>query len=203
MFFLLRQLPAHERRITLATKCTLLRIGLTPIIIMTMIFDSWYLAFFLLSIAAITDFLDGEIARMQDEKTMLGALLDPIADKMLIVGCFVTFSCLHMTHFVMPTWFIALLIIKELLQCCGTVMVYQWCGSLYIQPTVLGKGAMAFQIGVVMWVSMCQAIGWAPVKTYTAVLVFLIAMIMVALLHYAYIGGQLICGVLKNIGDRV
>src|SRR3569832_26458 len=68
------------------------RIAVTPLIAALPFFDSWALrlvAFILFLIAAITDYVDGKLARSRKEETDLGRLLDPLADKALLVGTFV------------------------------------------------------------------------------------------------------------------
>lgn len=203
MFFLLNQLPLHERRLTISTFLTITRILLTPIIVLTMVQGYWHPSVLLLTAAGVTDFLDGELARIRDERTMLGALLDPLADKVLMISCFMTLFVLRLPHFILPSWFVVLLLVKELIQVIGSVMVFYFCGYMYVQPTWLGKSTMALQLGTVLWILLCQVCGWAPVKTYEVVIVILMILVIGALLQYAYVGKQLMVGLIKNIGDRV
>lgn len=86
MLNFLRNLPPSEKRITVSTALTLARIALVPFIVTAMIGDRWGLACALFIIAAITDALDGALARWRNEQTFLGASLDPLADKFLIVA---------------------------------------------------------------------------------------------------------------------
>src|SRR5712691_2379042 len=68
------------------------RIVVTPLIAILPFANSWNLrlaAFVLFTLAAITDYIDGHLARSRKEETDLGRLLDPLADKLLLVGTFV------------------------------------------------------------------------------------------------------------------
>jgi CDP-diacylglycerol--glycerol-3-phosphate 3-phosphatidyltransferase len=76
------------------------RIVVTPLVAVLPMFNSWTLrlaAFVLFLIAAITDYVDGHLARSRKEETDLGKLLDPLADKMLLVGTFVPMFLLAKT----------------------------------------------------------------------------------------------------------
>jgi len=76
------------------------RIVVTPLVAVLPMFNSWTLrlaAFVLFLIAAITDYVDGHLARSRKEETDLGRLLDPLADKMLLVGTFVPMFLLAKT----------------------------------------------------------------------------------------------------------
>src|SRR5882724_10959589 len=81
-------IPAHEKRMTIATLCTIARILLTPMIVLAMMSGQWTGACALFICAALTDFFDGFLARYCNQKTFLGACLDPIADKFLLISCF-------------------------------------------------------------------------------------------------------------------
>jgi CDP-diacylglycerol--glycerol-3-phosphate 3-phosphatidyltransferase len=98
---------------TLPTKLTCLRLVLT-FVIMALLFvpgpaaKAWALGLFLL--AAATDWLDGELARRWGQISPLGALLDPIADKVLVLGLFLAFVQLR----VIPAWMVLIILLREL-----------------------------------------------------------------------------------------
>src|SRR5262245_17807351 len=77
-FQLFKKLPAHEKKITFSTALTILRFILIPFIVGAMIMNAWHTAFILFVIAAITDVLDGWLARWMNQRTFLGAALDPL-----------------------------------------------------------------------------------------------------------------------------
>jgi phosphatidylglycerophosphate synthase len=90
---LFRQLPQSQKKVTLSSYITMLRIVLTPVIVYMMMQSEWGAAGIVFVIAALTDMLDGTLARLRNEKTFLGACLDPIADKILIVsGAFAVYQ---------------------------------------------------------------------------------------------------------------
>src|SRR4051812_39713007 len=104
---------------------TVARIAATPLIAVLPLADSWTLrlaAFVLFALAAITDYIDGYLARSRKQETDLGRLLDPLADKLLLVGTFVPMYILasrfpFMTvvgNVGLPWWVLAIVLGREL-----------------------------------------------------------------------------------------
>lgn len=123
--------------LTIASYVTLLRIVLTPIIIVSMMHGLWLTSIIVFVIALLTDVLDGFIARRFNQQSSVGQVLDPIADKILFGSVMITF--LFMTT--MPWWIARLLwflIIKEMILLGGGGVL--WFGfKKFIQPSVLSR----------------------------------------------------------------
>src|SRR3990167_8993776 len=117
----LQQLPDREKKLTLSSWLTIARIALTPVIVIGMIKQWWGVASILFAVACITDMLDGNLARLRNEQTLLGACLDPIADKVLILSCFFTLAFVQSPLFAIPKWFVFLVLVKELLLIIGAI----------------------------------------------------------------------------------
>src|SRR5690349_20790870 len=101
-----RRLPEAEKRITIPTLFTILRIVLVPIIVGAMVAGWWGCAFLFFVVACLTDVIDGLLARLLNEKTLFGAFLDPIADKLLLISCFFTLAFVTTPLFLIPRWFV-------------------------------------------------------------------------------------------------
>ncbi len=187
-FQLFKKLPAHEKKITLSTALTILRLLLIPCIVSAMVMDAWHTAFILFVIAAITDVLDGWLARWMNQRTFLGAALDPLADKLLIIAVFSTLAFVQSPLFVIPRWFVILVLLKEVLQIIGAVFIYCKNGHLTIAPTQLGKWTMVAQTTFIMWLFSCYFFAWVPIKTYYAMLVGVLSLVFLAFLDYLRIG---------------
>ena len=183
-----RKLPVHERRVTLSTGVTLSRIFLAPVIVGTMIAGYWTVSFILFVCAALTDVLDGALARALQQQTMLGACLDPVADKILLLSCFATLAFVKTPLFTIPRWFVGTVLIKELILIGGTIILYVCKGQLYIAPTRLGKVATFLQICFIGWLFACYFFSWMPSKTYSLALILLFCMITATLVQYGRIG---------------
>lgn len=182
------RLPAHEKRITVATMFTIGRIFVVPVIVFAMVLGQWGAAFGFFVAAAVTDSVDGTIARHFDQKTFLGACLDPLADKLLLLSIFSTLAFINTPMFIIPQWFVGLVLLKELLQITGAVVLYYRKGHLEVNPTLLGKATMLVQVVFICWLFACYFFSWMPVKTYHTMLGLMLVMICAAFLQYVRIG---------------
>lgn len=175
-------------KITIPTFFTLLRIALVPFIIFFMYQQSWGTAFLLFLIAAVTDVIDGALARFWDEQTFLGACLDPVADKLLVLSIFCALAFVQSPLFHIPLWFVLIVFVKEAILVLGSLVVYLVTGSLEIAPTWLGKASMFIQVIFIAWLFACYFFQWVPIKTYYTMLGVVILCAGASLLHYLSIG---------------
>jgi len=130
----------------LANGLTVLRILLIPVFV-TLLVDrkpGWALLVF--SVAALTDLLDGWVARRQGMQSRLGAFLDPMADKMLLMASFVTLTYLK----ALPFWITAVVITRDLMLLVGALIVHMVGVRIYPRPTWAGKAATFLQILAVL-----------------------------------------------------
>jgi len=187
-FSLFKNLPDKEKRITISTFFTLLRIMLAPFIVAAMIYNKWGVAFWLFLIASASDILDGNLARWLDERTFLGACLDPIADKLLLLSCFFTLAFVQSPLFSIPIWFVLLVLIKEIIVIFGSFTIYIIRGHLEIHPTILGKMTTVVQTFFIIWLFACYFFHWMPVKTYYTMLGVVALMVFSSLIQYLRMG---------------
>ncbi len=121
---------------------TLSRIVLIPFFINFMIYGYDREAFIVFVAACITDALDGMIARLTDTKTELGAFLDPIADKLLIISAFVTLVLLGM----LPVWLVIIVISRDIILVLGSIAIYFTGPKFVARPSVIGKITTLLQL---------------------------------------------------------
>lgn len=181
-------IPAHEKRLTVATMVTLMRIILIPFIIAAMCMHAWMSAFVLFMAAACTDLVDGAIARARHEQTVLGECLDPIADKCLLISCFITLAYIQAPFFSLPLWFVLLVLSKELLMIGGTYMLYARNKEVAIQPTRLGKTVTFLQISFIAWLFVGYFFSWQSDAFSENALVILASLVIATLVQYGRIG---------------
>lgn len=131
-----------------ANRLTILRIILTPVFIMAVLYKRLDIALIIFAAAAVTDGLDGYIARTRKEKTKFGAIMDPIADKMLIGSAFVSFSLVKdlPIYLKMPVYVPIIIISRDVIILLGAVIIYLLAGDLKIKPSILGKVTTFFQM---------------------------------------------------------
>ncbi len=118
----------------IANKLTLLRILLIPVFLYFLLNGQFAVAGVLFIIASLTDFLDGYLARKLDLITKLGKLMDPLADKLLVLSAFIGFVEIGM----IPSWIVILITSRELIVSIfravaaseGIVIAASWWGKL-------------------------------------------------------------------------
>lgn len=183
-----------RERITFSTLLTIVRIFLVPVMVYAMLRDAWGLAFGLFVVAAITDILDGFLARLLKQETFLGACLDPLADKFLTLAVFSTLTFTQAPLFRIPVWFLVLVLCKELTQIVGALIIYAIKRRIYVAPSALGKMAMIVQTLFIGWLFACYFFGWVPVKTYYAMLALVLVLVFASFVHYVRIGWRQLVG---------
>ena len=183
-----KEIPAQEKRITIPTMLTLVRLVSTPIIVYAMLKQDWGMAFWLIVVSALTDLMDGYIARNFNQQTWLGAFLDPIADKLLVLSIYFTLAFVQSPLFAIPVWFVFLVLIKELILISGIVFLYVKSDKLDIAPTLLGKLTMLAQVLFIIWLFSCYFLHWLPIKTYYTALGAVLCLVLSSLYQYARIG---------------
>ncbi len=130
----------------LANWLTILRILLIPVFVSLMVYRRVGLALTVFLLAAVTDALDGYIARTHGRKTRLGAFLDPMADKLLLTASFMTLTYRGF----LPFWITAVVLSRDLLLMLGAVLVHMSGGEVTPAPTFLGKATTAIQMATVL-----------------------------------------------------
>ncbi len=187
---LFRKMRECKKGITIPTLLTMLRIALVPGVVAAMIFQSWGHAFFLFSCAALTDIADGLLARRWDDKTVLGACLDPIADKILVISCFLTLLCMSSPLFLVPSWLVALVLCREAIVLVGAIVLIFASEGFDVAPTKLGKVTMVAQSTFVAWLLFCRLIGHTFACLDVPFTIAVAVLVVLSCLHYVCIGSR-------------
>jgi cardiolipin synthase (CMP-forming) len=148
------------RGMTTANKITILRILLIPFFVIEIIYyvrtgnENFRFAGVLsFAVAAILDGVDGYIARHYNQWSELGTILDPLADKLLLVSAIVVLSFDNTPHLgQIPFWLTGIIIGRDLLLGIGSVTVRLVVGKITVRPRITGKIATVFQMIVVVWI---------------------------------------------------
>ncbi len=131
---------------TMANQISIIRILLVPLIVIGILEGHMPWATLLFVICIASDFIDGMVARARGEQTKLGAFLDPVADKLLIMSVFATLSFLG----VIRVWFFVVIFTRDLLIILGWTIIYILTGNSRIQPRILGKITTAVQMSTAL-----------------------------------------------------
>lgn len=145
----------HPHRLTLASKVTICRLAGIPVFILLVLYYLSglregmpsevfrYSAASIFALIALTDALDGYLARSRNEVTRLGRILDPIADKALLVSSVIllTRPSLSQLQPQFHVWFTLLVISRDVFLIAGALLLRGLTGHVEIQPHVSGKAA--------------------------------------------------------------
>src|SRR5205085_9839549 len=144
---------------TTANKITILRILLVPFFVVQILYYvkngneiHRLFAIFTFAVAAIFDGVDGYIARRYNQRSELGAILDPLADKLLLVSGIVLLSFNWPFFDNIPLWLTGTIIGRDILVLVGLIVIQMTIGKVKVRPRVFGKVATVLQMVVVLWV---------------------------------------------------
>ena len=132
------------RNLTLANQLTILRIVMIPAFVLLVVYNRLGAALLVFLAAGLTDALDGLIARWTGQRTSLGAWLDPMADKLLLVSTFIvlTLPGIPLTNH-LPMWLTVLVISRDVVIVAFVAIVNLAIGPRTFRPSLLGKAATA------------------------------------------------------------
>lgn len=138
---------------TIPNLLSLLRMGLTPLFLVAVVGGRPFQALLVFAIAGITDALDGFLARALAQQSRLGAYLDPIADKMLLMSAFVALAIpgLH-PGTIIPAWVTVLVIARDLIIVIVALILYLALGITRFQPSWLSKVNTTVQVATALLV---------------------------------------------------
>lgn len=144
---------------TTANKITITRILMIPVFVLMALYygrdhEEWqrFAAIAIFTIAAASDGLDGYIARRYNQRSRLGVILDPLADKGLLLAGIITLS-VSQWKYGFPLWFPVLVIARDIIVVSGVITVHFLNGHVIVRPSWMGKIATVMQmiaLGVIM-----------------------------------------------------
>jgi CDP-diacylglycerol--glycerol-3-phosphate 3-phosphatidyltransferase len=145
---------------TTANKVTILRMLLVPFFVVEVIYYARsgheinrLLAFLSFAVASILDGVDGYIARRYNQRSELGAILDPLADKLLLLSAVVVLSFDNQPHLSsIPLWLTGTIMGRDTLLLVGLVVIQVVVGKVVVRPRYTGKVATVLQMVVVLWI---------------------------------------------------
>ena len=177
--------------LTAANQLTLFRLMLVPGLVILVIygFNGWALIVFV--VAGITDGLDGLIARLTRQRTSLGALLDPMADKLLLVSTFVVLTAPLDLANRLPLWLTVLVISRDVLIVLTVAVVNLAIERRTFYPSGLGKAATVVYIVTCALTLYFNYLGRPSVVVDVAVYAAL-AITLVSGLHYIVYAARLV-----------
>ncbi|HRR25074.1 MAG TPA: CDP-alcohol phosphatidyltransferase family protein [Acidobacteriota bacterium] len=171
---------------------TVLRMALVPLFILLVVYSFWLWALITFLVAGVTDLLDGMIARRWGRKTDLGTLLDPLADKLLLVSSFVLFTFSSVPLVVrLPLWLTITVISRDLLLVGGVLVFNLTVERRAFPPSILGKATTVSQLFLILWALIGNTWG-RTVPGHELLIWTVLGLTVTSGLHYMLQGMRLI-----------
>lgn len=153
---------------TTANKVTIGRILLIPVFVVEILYYvktanelHRLIGLVTFAVAAILDGVDGYIARHYNQRSELGTILDPLADKLLLVSGVVLLSFDHQPLLgQLPIWLAGTIIGRDIVILAGMVVIHVTVGKVTARPHVIGKIATVLQMISVLWVLLKWDAAW-------------------------------------------
>jgi len=169
---------------TVPNQITLLRLGFLPFFLILVFYEEYRWALLVLVFVALTDAVDGYLARTLQQKSALGAYLDPIADKLLLSSSFIVLAMSKKL-----AWWLTIMVLSRdilLLVVAAVILIIQ--GYRPFPPSLLGKATTFFEIALVFFVIFSAGYPNDRAPTIIHYLGLIVAVLVnVSGFHYAFI----------------
>jgi cardiolipin synthase len=170
---------------TVANQLTMLRMALVPAFVLLALAREFHWALVVFVVAGLTDALDGYVARHANQSTRLGAMLDPVADKLLAGSAYVVLTWSSAVACTLPVWLTVTMLFRDAMLVVGVVVVNLTVGPREFSPSRLGKLSTALTLATGASALAANSTGDCPGALrwlYVATLAVLIA----STAHYVY-----------------
>jgi cardiolipin synthase (CMP-forming) len=174
---------------TVPNQITLLRLGFLPFFLILISYEHYRWALLVQVLAGLSDGIDGLLARSLNQRSSLGAYLDPIADKLLLSSSFVILAFKQK----LAWWLTILVLSRDVLLLIVAAVIILIAGYRPFPPSVLGKCTTAFQIILVFAIVLAAAFPSPGLALLNRVLVYVVtALTVISGFHYSItIAGRL------------
>jgi cardiolipin synthase len=169
---------------TVPNQITFLRLGILPFFLILILYEEYQWALLVLVVAALSDAVDGLLARTLHQKSSLGAYLDPIADKLLLSSSFVVLAMEKK----IPWWLTIMVLSRDVLMLIVAAVILLIQGYRPFPPSLLGKATTFFEIGLVFFTVYGAAYSNDRVTIFNHYLEFLVAaLVTISGFHYSFV----------------
>ena len=183
----------QKNAINIPNLLTVTRILLIPLFIIFLLKNMLHFALLVFTVAAISDGLDGLFARYLDQRTLLGAYLDPLADKLLLTSAFIMLAIIQ----ILPGWLAVIVISRDILILLGVAVFAMADISIEIRPRITSKCTTVCQIATIFFLLLDPKIPGADMIKWILCW-FTAGITILSGLHYTYIGMNLIQNASNN-----
>jgi cardiolipin synthase len=187
-----------SRIVTVPNMLTVFRMVLIPIFVTLLFYQRFILALGAFIIAGITDGLDGLLARRFDQRSQLGTVLDPIADKLMLVTAFVVLSMRSVfpqplpNHLPIPFWVTAAVISRDVFIVVGAAAINIMTGFRGFRPSWLGKFNTTVQIIAISIIMFAASVPYGTGYYLPTLYVIVFTLAVLSGAHYVFFASKLL-----------
>ena len=172
---------------TVPNQITFLRLGFLPVFLILIAYDRYHWALLVLVVAGLSDGIDGLLARYLNQRSALGAYLDPIADKLLLSSSFIILAFKKKIAW----WLTILILSRDILILVVAVVILLVSGYQTFPPSLYGKMTTAFQIVLVFVVVLGAAYPDSRVAATIHPLIYgVTAFTVLSAFHYSFLNAR-------------
>ncbi len=169
----------------LANKITITRIVLLPLFIISLLQKWWPWPVFIYIPIMLSDCIDGYVARIKNQQSKLGAFLDPLADRLLLIFTFITLSYQK----IIPLWLLTIVLSRDIIVISGWGLIFLITNKKEIVPRTTGKIAVILQMFFVLFVLLApDSISRGPFNFEKAMMYITGVVTVLSAIDYVIIG---------------
>ncbi|MGB2626519.1 MAG: CDP-alcohol phosphatidyltransferase family protein [Candidatus Acidiferrum sp.] len=169
---------------TVPNQITFLRLGILPFFLILVLYEKYQWALMVLVVAALSDAVDGLLARTLHQKSSLGAYLDPIADKLLLSSSFVVLAMEKK----IPWWLTIMVLSRDVLMLIVAAVILLIQGYRPFPPSLLGKATTFFEIALVFFAVYHASYPNEDIAVFNYYLEYLVAaLVTISGFHYSFV----------------
>jgi len=187
-----------SRIVTLPNLLTVFRMVLIPVFASLLFYQRFVLALVVFVLAGVTDGLDGLLARRFNQKSQLGTILDPIADKLMLVTAFVVLSMRSVfpqplpSHLPVPFWVTVAVISRDVFILVGAAAINVVTGFRGFRPSMLGKINTTVQIAAIAAIIFAASVPFGTGYYLPTVYTIVFAFAVLSGAHYVFFVSKLV-----------
>jgi cardiolipin synthase (CMP-forming) len=168
---------------TVPNQITLLRLGFLPVFLTLISYERYKWALLVLVVAGLTDLFDGWLARRLNQRSSLGAYLDPIADKLLLSSSFVILAYKQKI-----AWWVTIIVLsRDILMMVVAIVIILISGYRPFPPSIYGKLTTFFEIALVFGIVLAEAYPATNLHMAVRALMFIApALATFSAFHYSF-----------------
>lgn len=169
---------------TVPNQITLLRLGILPFFLIFIAYEHYRWAMLILVLAGLSDGIDGLLARKLDQKSAIGAYLDPIADKLMLSSSFVILAMEKQIAW----WLTIMVLSRDILLLTVAAVIILIAGYRPFPPSLLGKATTFCQIVLVFAAVLAAGYPNDPLIAFNRFLIYLVAVLTtISGFHYSFV----------------